>query len=60
MTRKEMDALKPGDVVRHMESGESVMVNGTKANPRISVRAVHIADPQSWELERRARIARPR
>ena len=45
-----MSDFKPGDIVRHKQSAEGVLVTANYGNFAIAVRTTHISNPSEWEM----------
>jgi hypothetical protein len=43
-------ALRPGDVVRNIGSGEAYVVLENVGRGAIAVRTIHVSNPQEWVL----------
>lgn len=48
MTREEMDALKPGDLIRHWHSAEAVIVHSNVDGVVTAVRVHTATNPVEW------------
>ena len=56
MTQEEFDNLDRGDVVCHVGSTQSFVVDANYGNHVIAVRAVDLTNPPEWELRAKARL----
>jgi hypothetical protein len=50
MTRKELENLKEGDIVRHKLHSNPVIITGNYKDYVIGVRTYHISNPDEWEV----------
>ena len=53
MTREIMAALQPGDLIRHRESGEALVVTASYGNRVTAVRTYDVTNPGEWLVVRR-------
>lgn len=50
MTKKEMNSLKRGDIVRGRVSGISFVVTGNYGDRVTAVRSVDLTSPSEWDI----------
>ena len=50
MTKDQMTALQPGDIIRHRESADAVVVTANYGSHAIAVRTCYVSQPAEWIL----------
>lgn len=48
MRRDEMDALNPGDLIRHVHSGDALIVHANHGGRVLAVRVTEASNPSEW------------
>jgi hypothetical protein len=50
MTQEEFEHLEQGDIVRHMDSGDSMVVTANYGKRVTAVRTADLSNPDEWKL----------
>jgi len=50
MTREELSALNPGDIVRHVNDAEAYIVVANYGSHVTAIRATELTNPPEWDL----------
>jgi len=50
MTDNELKNLNTGDIIRHLSSGDSLVVTGNNGDTATAVRTCEITNPIEWQL----------
>lgn len=53
MTKAELAALEPGDIIRHKHGAEALVVTANYGDRATAIRTYDVSNPPEWDLLRK-------